>query len=103
MDRSVACLGGLSGLVGFFSFNFCCSVYTLYHVGMSVSFPTCVCVCTVSEGRMEACASFLKKGIRGCECSTSSCCSWHACGRCRYIVLTSLRSHRRTSTCVISF
>ena len=61
MGRSVASLGGLSGLVGFFLFNFCCSVYRLYHVGMSVSFPTCVCVCTVSEGRKEACAFFLRE------------------------------------------
>ena len=44
VDRSVAGLGGLSGLVGSFPFNLCCSVYTLYHFGMSVSFPTCVCV-----------------------------------------------------------
>ena len=61
MERSVSSLGGLSGLVGFFLFNFRYSLYTLYHVGMNVSFPTCVCVCTVSEGRKEACAFFLRE------------------------------------------
>ena len=38
MERSVSSLGGLSGLVGFFLFNFRYSLYTLYHVGMNVSF-----------------------------------------------------------------
>ena len=26
-------------------FNFLCSVYTLCHIGMRVSFQTCLCVC----------------------------------------------------------
>ena len=41
---SVAGLGGLSGHVGVLPFSFCCSVYTLCHFGMSVSFQTFLCV-----------------------------------------------------------
>ena len=63
MNGSVAGVGGLSGLVGILPFNFCCRVCTLSLLGMSECLVSNVpfCLCIVSEGRKEACASFLKE------------------------------------------
>ena len=55
----MAGLGGLSGPVGVLLFKFCCSVYTLCHFGMGVSFQTCLCVCVKSFRRAEGGGCFL--------------------------------------------
>ena len=94
---SVAGLGGLSGPVGILPFIFCRSVYTMCLFGMSVVFQTCLGVCE-QKGRRRI-ASLCRT-----EAENSQRVAWVLAFvlKVRLIVLASLRSDRRTSTCEVS-